>query len=54
VGLGYLRHGKKKKEGLSKDPLGAKTRCEKKNKKTTLKKGLVFIQGAIVLFCFFL
>jgi hypothetical protein len=53
VGLGYLKRGKKK-EGLSKELLRAKTRCEKKNKKTTLKEDLVFIQRAIIVFFFFL
>jgi hypothetical protein len=33
MGLGYSTSGKKKKEGLSKEPLGAKTRCENKTKK---------------------
>jgi hypothetical protein len=55
VGLGYSKRGKKKRKSCQKKPLGTKTRCEKKTKKTTLKKGPVFIQGAIIFsFWFFL
>jgi len=37
MGLGYSKHGKKKKERLSKEPLGTKTKCGKKKNKTKQK-----------------